>query len=147
MITILLWDCYLHTATAHGCMMSTEETLYLVQFEKSAFFRKRLTGTGQKWWSTVKPCRRIARGLLNIDIFPGLLLEFAYVMMTSSNGSIFRVTGPLCGEFTGHRWIPLTKASDVELRCFVWSVPVKTVEQTTEKMVIWDAIVRIMTSP
>ena len=23
-------------------------------------------------------------------------------MMTSSNGNIFRVTGPLCGEFTGH---------------------------------------------
>ena len=22
-------------------------------------------------------------------------------MMTSSNGNIFRVTGPLCGEFTG----------------------------------------------
>ena len=30
-------------------------------------------------------------------------------MMTSSNGNIFRVIGPLCGEFTGHRWIPLTK--------------------------------------
>ena len=28
-----------------------------------------------------------------------------YFMMTSSNGN-FRVTGPLCGEFTGHRWIP-----------------------------------------
>ena len=27
-------------------------------------------------------------------------------MMTSSNGSIFRVTGPLCRTFTGHRWIP-----------------------------------------
>ena len=27
-------------------------------------------------------------------------------MMTSSNGNIFRVTGHLCGEFTGHRWIP-----------------------------------------
>ena len=25
-------------------------------------------------------------------------------MMTSSNGKSFRVTGPLCGEFTGHRW-------------------------------------------
>ena len=25
-------------------------------------------------------------------------------MMTSSNGNIFRVTGHLCGEFTGHRW-------------------------------------------
>ena len=27
-------------------------------------------------------------------------------MLTSSNGNIFRVTGPLYGEFTGHRWIP-----------------------------------------
>ena len=32
------------------------------------------------------------------------------IMMTSSNEKNFRVTGPLCGEFTGHRWIPLTKA-------------------------------------
>ena len=38
--------------------------------------------------------------------------------MTSSNGSIFRATGHLCGEFTGHRWIPRTKASDAELWCF-----------------------------
>ena len=30
---------------------------------------------------------------------------------------IFRVTGPLCGEFTGDQWIP-TKASDAELGCF-----------------------------
>ena len=44
-------------------------------------------------------------------------------MMTSSNGNIFRVTGPLCGEFTGHRWIPLTKASDTELWCFISSAP------------------------
>ena len=44
-------------------------------------------------------------------------------MMTSSNGNIFRVTGPLCGEFTGHRWIPLTKASDAELWRFLWSAP------------------------
>ena len=38
-------------------------------------------------------------------------------MMTSSNGHIFHVAGPLCGEFAGHRWIPLTKASDAELWC------------------------------
>ena len=44
-------------------------------------------------------------------------------MITSSNGNIFRVTGPLCGEFTGDRWIPLTKASDAELRCFLWTAP------------------------
>ena len=39
-------------------------------------------------------------------------------MMTSSNGNIFRVTGPLCREFTGRRWSPCTKASDAELWCF-----------------------------
>ena len=44
-------------------------------------------------------------------------------MMTSSNGNILRVTGPLCGKFTGHRWIPHTKASDAELWCFLWSTP------------------------
>ena len=40
-------------------------------------------------------------------------------MMTSSNGNIFRGTGHLCGEFTGPRWIPRTKASDTELRCLI----------------------------
>ena len=43
------------------------------------------------------------------------------IMMTSSNGNIFRVTGHLCGEFTGPRWFPPTKASDAELWCFLWS--------------------------
>ena len=47
--------------------------------------------------------------------------EVKWSMMTSSNGNIFRVTGLLCGEFTGHRWIPRTKASDAELWCFLWS--------------------------
>ena len=49
---------------------------------------------------------------------PGTMRQ---VMMTSSNGNILRVTGHLCGEFTGHRWIPRTKASDAELWCFLWS--------------------------
>ena len=32
----------------------------------------------------------------------------------------FRVTGPLWGESTGHRWIPLKKASDAELCWFLY---------------------------
>ena len=44
-------------------------------------------------------------------------------MMTSSNGNIFRVTGHLCGEFTGPRWIPtqrpMTRSFDFSLIC-VW---------------------------
>ena len=39
-------------------------------------------------------------------------------MMTSSNGNIFHANGPLWGEFTGHRWIHVTKASDAELWFF-----------------------------
>ena len=38
--------------------------------------------------------------------------------MTSSNGNIFRVTGHLCEEFTGHRWILRTMANDAELLMF-----------------------------
>ena len=38
-------------------------------------------------------------------------------MMMSSNGNVFRVTGHLCGEFTGPRWIPaqrpVTRSFDV----------------------------------
>ena len=44
-------------------------------------------------------------------------------MMTSSNGNIFRVTGHLCGKFTGPRLISHTKASDAELWCFLWFTP------------------------
>ena len=44
-------------------------------------------------------------------------------MMTSSNGKILRVTGPLFVELTGHRWILLTKTSDAELWSFLWSAP------------------------
>ena len=65
-------------------------------------------------------------------------------MMTSPIGNIFRVTDPLCGEFTGPRWIPRTKASDAGLWCFLWYVPEQTTEQTIETPVIWDAIVFIM---
>ena len=66
--------------------------------------------------------------------------------MTSSNGSIFRVTGSLRRESTGPWRIPLTKASDEELWCFLWSAPEQMVEQTVQTPVIRDAIVLIMSS-
>ena len=67
-------------------------------------------------------------------------------MNPSSSGNIFRVIGPLLGESTCQRWIPLKKASDWEFWCFLWSTPEQTVEQTTETPVIWEAIALIMTS-
>ena len=39
-----------------------------------------------------------------------VLVLLKHGMMTSSNGNIFRITGHLCGEFTGPRRIPRTKA-------------------------------------
>ena len=42
-------------------------------------------------------------------------LAFSCSWWRHPNGNIFRVTGPLCGEFTGDRWILRTKASDAEL--------------------------------
>ena len=57
-------------------------------------------------------------GVYDFDTFRRI-----YTMMTSWNGNIFCVTGSLWGEFTGHWWIPLTKASDTELWCFLWSAP------------------------
>ena len=51
------------------------------------------------------------------------------VMMTSSNGDIPRVTGPLWGESTGDWWIPLTETIDTELWCFLWYAPEQTVMQ------------------
>ena len=67
-------------------------------------------------------------------------------MMTASKGKIFHVTGPLWGESTGYRWLPLTEASDMEHWYFLWPAPEQTVAQTIETPVIWDAIALIMTS-
>ena len=39
-----------------------------------------------------------------VNIDHHLVITFLEIMMTLS--------GPLCGEFTGQRWIPLTKATD-----------------------------------
>ena len=49
------------------------------------------------------------------------------------------------GESTRHRWIPLTKANDAELLCFIWSAPEQTIEQTIETSMIWEGIPLIMT--
>ena len=37
----------------------------------------------------------------------------------------FSVIGPLCRESTSHQWIPLTKASEAELWCFLCSTAEK----------------------
>ena len=55
-------------------------------------------------------------------------LTYITFKMMSSNGNISRFTSPLCGEFTGHRWILITMASDGELWCFLWTAHEQTCE-------------------
>ena len=82
--------------------------------------------------------------VLRCQISIYMQIGFFFVMMTSSNGNIFRVAGPLCGEFTGYRSIPLTKASDAELWCFLLSAPEQTVEYKIETLVTRDALALII---
>ena len=63
----------------------------------------------------------IASDWLTAPLSTNLKPVFFRFMMTSSHGNIFCVIGPLYREFTGHRWIPCTKASDAELWCFLWA--------------------------
>ena len=65
-------------------------------------------------------------------------------MMTSSNGDIFRVNGPLGGEFSDHWWIPLINASDGSFGVFFDLRLNKHLRRRID--MIWKAIAPIMTS-
>ena len=85
----------------------------------------------QSWW-----CRLVSAHQTCHNNGQTLSIVIQY-MLTSSNENIFRITGPLCGEFPGHWriplefpghwWIPLTKASNADLWCFLLSAPEQTV--------------------
>ena len=66
-------------------------------------------------------------------------------MMTSSNGNIFYVTGPCEGNSPVNGYFPSQKPVTRSFEIY-WSAPEKTIEQTIETPVIWDAIPLIMTS-
>ena len=79
--------------------------------------------------SSVFPITNIQKGLLCFVLF---WLQYHFlldsVMVMPSHDDVikwkhFPRTGPLCRVFPGHHWIPLTKASDAELWCFLWSAP------------------------
>ena len=69
-----------------------------------------------------------------------------YTMMTSSNGNIFRVTGPLCGDFTDPGEFPTQRPVTRSFDVFFDMRLNKRLNTHTVRLVIWDAIVVIMTS-
>ena len=87
-------------------------TVHIYQWDHSMVFKLQMS-------VEVKVGKTLTAHYIDVTNYTRLKLY----MMTSSNGNIFHITGLLCGEFTGHRWIPLTKASDTELWCCLWSAP------------------------
>ena len=88
--------------------MLTSSTRKLLARDRTGFFRAYLLINDFTYfcWSMAlfKMAHEITRKL-----------TASWLTMTSSNENIFRVTGPLWGESTGHRWIPFTKTRNVEL--------------------------------
>ena len=75
-----------------------------------------LPQTLRQWRLMVSTTQQVnARGWCYQTSVSGLV---SIAMVTSWNGNIFRVTGHLYGEFTGHWWIPRTKASDAQVDVF-----------------------------
>ena len=75
---------------------------------------------------SVSFCSIYADILCHVQILCAYDYVLMYIKMTSSNGNIFRVTGPLCGEFTGPGEFPtqrpVTRSFDVfsDLRLNKW---------------------------
>ena len=63
-----------------------------------------------------------------------------YNMMTSWQGNSCRIFGPLWGEYTGHRWIPLTKGQWRGFRYFFDVSLGKLFEQTDDLSLICNAM-------
>ena len=91
-------------------------------------------------------CARLHNSIANELELPQSCTKPSICMVTSSNRSIFRVTCPWCREFGGHRWIPVTKANDAELWCFLWSAPEQTVEKQVQSVHYRDVIMSTITS-
>ena len=115
-----------------GHTLSAQSSHYINQYWSSLLTH--VCVTQRQWFKSVRPNGKIAMAIVLLHwyakfahatafIATGYVEGFQNDMVTSSNGNIFRVTGHLCGEFTGQRWIPSTRASDAELRYFLWSAP------------------------
>ena len=105
----------IHCITLYG------STVALLKWQFELKCTKKINSSKRFEWFWVAYMRLVKDMVINVQVsLYGVVFS---AMMTSSNGNIFRVTGHLRREFTGHWWIPRTKASDADLWCFLWSVP------------------------
>ena len=86
-------------------------------FFNFSFVYTSLTTPSVKWVRVLVALRGRWRACHRLRIATRTLIYLAFDIMTSSNGNIFRVTGPLCGQFTGPGEFPaqrpVTRSFDV----------------------------------
>ena len=122
-LKLAIWSAYLYKVVIHNWYRTVLglKTAF-VMFWCHVNQDKRERFIKQKFWLTNYHHHQLRMTSLYLLVLPNpSYYRQMFIMMTSSNGNIFCVTGHLCEEFMGHRWIPCTKASDVELWCSLWS--------------------------
>ena len=96
-----------------NCATGNKTSKIWIQIKSFSFIKMHLNMSPANY-------RQFCLGLNFLHIKTWRASRLLVLMMTSSNGDIFRVTGHLCGECNIHRWIPRTRASDAKLWCFLW---------------------------
>ena len=121
MLTVANWSAIHYSA--YGVLMAVPRHEIHINM---TFWLNHTKSKAIHYWKYTVMCTNIHVSIMwmylaDIQLVVSYWHRMTSYMTTSSNGNIFRVTGLLCGEFTGPRWIPHTKASDAELWCFLWS--------------------------
>ena len=121
---VLTWSHYSMDKCNIWIVDEMDMTPHQARYSWGKFLIQILSGTPSTiiytWWNSWHEGLGCHAPMVTIMIF--------HMMVTPSNANLFRVTGPLCGEYIGHWWIPLTKAGYGEPWCSLWSPPDPTVE-------------------
>ena len=114
-----LWGWWLETLSHslwrhHNGHAANDTSKCIFLYETFLFWLKVLwivfAGVHQGWTNVYPDLRRHMASLVNMMWYNHIRHTVnENDMMTSWNGNIFRVAGPLWGESIGDRWIPLTK--------------------------------------
>ena len=122
--------CYRSLIWKHGCLSQICRVLiclYIPQYSLKCDHLPMIQ-TQDFWLASIhiKHVQHIAKRFTHSCTFLWFgTCQFSHVLQGYHDDvikwKVFRVTDHLCGEFTGPRWIPRTKASDAELWCFLWS--------------------------
>ena len=105
---------------AHSCCIAVcycVRRVFLALYDFTHIPHEYFIGTGDTVWCASEVT------LMKMSDYISHKLTASWSWWSHQMAKNFRVTGHLRGEFTGHRWIPITKGSGVELWCFLWTVP------------------------